>query len=385
MDVVLCVTGSVAAVEAVKLARELKRHEIRVKCFMSDGACEIIHPNAMEFATGEDVVLNLTGKIEHVKYAQADLILVAPATANVISKLAYKLADNPISTLLVTAFGYETPIIFVPSMHHSMYRAVRDNIGKLKEEGITFIKPRVEEKKAKFPDIKDITHHVLREMGYKDLNGIKILISAGATFEKIDEVRGITNLSSGKTGLEMAKEAFIRGAEVTLICGRMDVDVPPIFDVIEVETVAEMQGAVIEQARVHDVFISAAAVSDFIPVNEEGVTKISSSEGMTLKLKKAPKIINKVKEANSDIFLVGFKAEYGISKEELIYSSQRKMEESGADMVVANDVSKEGAGFGSEDNEVFIVSNKEVIQVPLTSKSEIASKILDEVKDNFDF
>jgi len=117
MNVVLCVTGSVAAVEAVKLARELKRHDIHVKCFMSDAACEIIHPHVMEFATGEEVVLGLTGQIEHVKYAQADLILVAPATANVISKLTYKIADNPISTLLVTAFGYETPIVFVPSMH----------------------------------------------------------------------------------------------------------------------------------------------------------------------------------------------------------------------------------------------------------------------------
>ncbi len=111
MDVVLCVTGSVAAVEAVKLARELKRHDINVKCFMSDGATEIIHPNAMEFATGQGVILNLSGKIEHVKYAQSDLILVAPATANVISKLTYKIADNPVSTLLVTAFGYETPMV----------------------------------------------------------------------------------------------------------------------------------------------------------------------------------------------------------------------------------------------------------------------------------
>lgn len=168
MNVVLCVTGSVAAIESVKLARELKRHNINVKCFMSDGACEIIHPHALEFATGQEVVLGLTGKIEHVKYAQADLILVAPATANVISKLAYKIADNPISTLLVTAYGYKTPIIFVPSMHQSMHRAIRENIEKLKEQGISFIKPKNEENKAKFPDINDITLHVLRETSYGD-------------------------------------------------------------------------------------------------------------------------------------------------------------------------------------------------------------------------
>ena len=148
MNIVLCVTGSVAAIEAVKLARELRRHEIKIKCFMSDDACEIIHPHVMEFATDQKVILELTGKIEHVKYAQADLVIVAPATANVISKFAYKIADNPINTLLITAFGYKTPIIFVPSMHYSMYQAILENIHKLEEEGINFIKPKLEENKA---------------------------------------------------------------------------------------------------------------------------------------------------------------------------------------------------------------------------------------------
>ena len=123
--IILCVTGSIAATESIKLARELKRQGMEVKCFMSESACEIIHPNAMEFATGNEVVTKLTGKIEHVKYSQEDLILVAPATANTISKFAHKIADNPISTLLITAQGHDTPIIFVPSMHDSMYRAVK--------------------------------------------------------------------------------------------------------------------------------------------------------------------------------------------------------------------------------------------------------------------
>jgi len=380
MDIVLCVTGSVAAVEAVKLARELRRHNIKVKCFMSDGACEIIHPNAMEFATGKDVVLNLTGKIEHVKYAQADLILVAPATANVISKLAYKIADNPISALLITAFGYKTPIIFIPSMHHSMYRAVSDNITKLEEEGITFVKPKIEEKKAKFPDLETIVIYSLREASEGDLKDKKILISAGATFEKIDEVRGITNLSSGKTGVEIAKEAFIRGAEVTLICGRVDVNIPQVFNVINVETVAEMQNTILDRVEEHDVFISAAAVSDFIPIKDEEITKISSVEDLTLKLKKAPKIINEVKKSNPDIFLVGFKAEYDVSKDDLVKSARKRMEESNADLMVANDLSTKGGGFGSYDNEVLIIDQEKVLTVPLTSKKEVAGKILDRVK-----
>ena len=383
MDVVLCVTGSVAAVEAVKLARELKRHDINVKCFMSDGATEIIHPNAMEFSTGQEVILNLSGKIEHVKYAQSDLILVAPATANIISKLAYKIADNPISTLLVTAFGYETPIVFVPSMHHSMYLAVRDNISKLKEEGVTFLKPKIEEKKAKFPNIQDIILTVLREASAGDLTGNKVLISTGATFEKVDEFRVITNLSSGKTGVELAKEAYIRGADITLICGQMSVDVPHVFDVIPVESITDMQEAVRNQVPSSDVFISAAAVSDFRPLRNGAITKISSSEDQILKLESMPKIINEVKQLNPNIFLVGFKAEYGISEDELVNSAREKMKQVETDLMVANDISTKGAGFGSADNEVLII-DEDVLKVPLNSKKEIAGKILDKVRECMD-
>ena len=161
--IVLCVTGSIAATESIKLAREFRRNGIEVKCFMSDAACEIIHPNAMEFATGQEVVTKLTGKVEHVKYSQEDLILVAPATANTISKFAHKISDNPISTLLITAYGHDTPIIFVPSMHDSMYDAIKGNIDMIKNEGSAkFIKPRMDEGKAKFPSKDDIVLESLR-------------------------------------------------------------------------------------------------------------------------------------------------------------------------------------------------------------------------------
>lgn len=161
--IILCVTGSIAATESIKLAREFRRNDIEVKCFMSDAACEIIHPNAMEFATGCDVVTKLTGQIEHVKYSQEDLILVAPATANTISKFAYKIADDAISTLLITAYGHDTPIIFVPSMHDSMYKAIKGNIDKIKQEkSASFIKPRMDEGKAKFPSKEDIVLESLR-------------------------------------------------------------------------------------------------------------------------------------------------------------------------------------------------------------------------------
>ncbi len=377
MEAVLCVTGSIAATEAVKLARELRRHKINVKCFMSNDACEIIHPNAMEFATNEEVILELTGKIEHVKYAQTDLILVAPATANVISKFTYKIADNPINTLLITAFGYKTPIIFVPSMHYSMYQAILENIKKLENDDITFIKPKIEENKAKFPDIHDIVLYALREICDKSLQGKKILVSAGSIYERIDPIRGITNRSSGRTGMEIAREAFIRGAEVTMLCGRMDVPLPNIFTTIVVESNEEMRIELEKLLPDQDIFISAAAVSDFIP--QENVNKISSDNDITLKFKRAPKIINSVKKLNPNIFLVGFKAEYNVSDEKLIDSARRKMKESHADIMIANDVAVKGGGFVSDKNEVIIINDEDILSVPLTSKREISQRILDRV------
>jgi len=383
MEIVLCVTGSIAAVESVKLARELKRQGANVKCFMSEDACNIVHPNSMEFATGQKVVLELTGEIEHVKYSQADLILVAPATANLISKFAYKIADNPISTLLITAYGHSTPIIFVPSMHDSMYKTISENIQRVKDDGIIFLDPKMEEGKAKFPSMHDITLQSLRETSKGQLKGKKILVSAGGTYEKIDAVRGITNRSSGKMGLEIAREAFIQGADVTMITGKMDVTIPKIIENISVESTEQMGEELKILLPKYDVFISAAAVSDFTVKKSLNNTsdKISSGEDLTLQLKPLPKILNTVKQINSEIFLVGFKAEYNVSEEELISLAHERIKTSGADFIVANDVSVEGAGFGSDKNQVIIVDG-DTFTVPLTSKTEIGQKIIAKIVEN---
>ncbi|MDP3033487.1 MAG: bifunctional phosphopantothenoylcysteine decarboxylase/phosphopantothenate--cysteine ligase CoaBC [Methanobacteriaceae archaeon] len=379
MEIVLCVTGSVAAVETVKLARELRRQGADVKCFMSDDACHIIHPYALEFATGQEVVLELTGKIEHVKYAQTDLVLVAPATANVISKFAYKMADNPINTLLITALGHDTPIVMVPSMHDSMYRSVEENIHKLEEEGINFVLPRMDEGKAKFPYMEDIVLQALRQVNNSenDLKGKKVLISAGRTYEAIDPIRGISNRSSGKMGIEIAKEAFIRGAEVTMLLGEVSVPVPQSFESIKTVSSKEMNDKILEIIPEFDIFVSTAAVSDFSPSITEN-SKISSDNKLELVLKPNPKIINQIKHKNPDIFLVGFKAEYNISEGELIDSAKKQMEKSDTDLVVANDVSIEGSGFGSDENKVILVDD-EVQNIPLSSKKEIAQMIWDRI------
>jgi len=380
MEIILCVTGSIAAIESVKLARELKRHGENVKCFMSDEACRIIHPNAMEFATGEKVILELSGEIEHVKYAQADLIIVAPATANLISKFAYKIADNPINALLITAFGYETPILMVPSMHSSMYKAIVENIDKLKKQGINFVKPKIEEGKAKFPEIDDILLHSLQLMSTGELKGKRVMVTAGGTFEEIDPIRGITNRSSGKMGVELAKQAFIKGADVTLIYANVSTNIPKSFKSIKAESVNEMYQKVTQLAESHDIFISAAAVSDFTVNKESRNTniKISSEDDLTIKLTPTPKIINAAKLINPKIYLTAFKAEYDVKDEELIEKASRRLEESGADMIVANDVSNKETGFGSTKNRVIIIDD-EINKTPTSSKKEIAQIIIERI------
>ena len=380
MEIILCVTGSIAAIESVKLARELKRQGANVKCFMSDEACHIIHPNAMEFATGEKVVLNLTGEIEHVKYAQADLIIVAPSTANLVSKFAYKIADNPINALLITAFGYKTPILMVPSMHNSMYKAIVENIDKLKSQGINFVKPKIEEGKAKFPEIDDIVLHSLQLMSEGELQGKKVLVTAGGTFEEIDPIRGITNRSSGKMGVEIAKQAFIKGAEVTLVYANVSTEIPKSFKSIKAESANEMYQIITQLVENQHIFISAAAVSDFtIKKGSRDINlKISSDEDLTLKLEPTAKIINAAKVINPEIFLIAFKAEYNLSKEQLIEKASMRLKESNANMIVANDVSNEETGFGSNKNQVIIIDD-EITKTSLSSKENIAQIIIERI------
>ena len=386
MEIVLCVTGSIAATETIKLAREFRRQGHSVKAFMTKEATKIIHPNALEFATGQEVVLALTGKIEHVNYSQADLILVAPATANTISKFAYKISDNPVNTLLITAYGHDTPIVFVPSMHDSMYDAVSENVEKLKDEGIKFVNPRLDEGKAKFPAIDDIVLESIKAVnldrvnkGIEDSNiaGKNILISLGGTFEEIDPIRGISNRSSGRMGLELAKEAFIRGANLTILAAHHEVTIPKSFNVISAESTVEMSKKVGELIPEFDIFISTAAISDFTPINKEDF-KISSSYNLTLEFEPVSKIIQEIKAINEDIFLVGFKAEYDISEEKMIECAKTQMQKAGTDLVVANDVSHKGCEFGSLTNEVILVSD-EIKKVALSSKAEISKAVFDEI------
>lgn len=211
------------------------------------------------------------------------------------------------------------------------------------------------------------------------IKGKKILISLGGTYEPIDSVRGITNKSSGKMGLALAREAYIRGADLTLVVANVSVEIPSVFNVIRVETSSEMNEAILDIISDFDIFISTAAVSDF-EVTEKSDKKIDSSSSLYLNLKPTIKIIRQIKKINPDIFLVGFKAEFNISKSEIIECAKKQIENAGTDLVVANDISNDNCHFGSDNNEVLIVDD-DVITIPLASKREIAKSIFDIISE----
>ncbi|MBP1912739.1 phosphopantothenoylcysteine decarboxylase/phosphopantothenate--cysteine ligase [Thermococcus stetteri] len=380
--IVLAIPGSIAAVECVKLARELIRHGAEVHAVMSENAQKIIHPYAMEFATGNPVVTEITGFIEHVELAgehenKADLILVCPATANTISKIACGIDDTPVTTVVTTAFSH-TPIMIAPAMHSTMYDhpIVKENIEKLKKLGVEFIEPRFEEGKAKVASIDEIVYRVIRKLHPKSLKGKRVLVTAGATREYIDPIRYITNASSGKMGVAIAEEAEFRGAEVTLI--RTKGSVPSFVEnQIEVETVEEMLEAIEGElgSKKYDVVVLAAAVSDFRVKNRADV-KIKSGQPLVLELEPTPKVIDRVKELQPGVFLVGFKAETGLSEEELITAARKQIERAGSDLVVANTLK----AFGSEENEVILVGRDFTKKLPRMSKRELAERLWNEIE-----
>ncbi|MEM2917660.1 MAG: bifunctional phosphopantothenoylcysteine decarboxylase/phosphopantothenate--cysteine ligase CoaBC [Candidatus Bathyarchaeia archaeon] len=387
--IVLCITGSVAATQCPEIARELMRHGAEVYAVMSPMAQKIIHPNLMEWATGNPVVTELTGKIEHVMLAgehkdKADLILVAPATANTISKIASGIDDTPVTTVVSTALGAEIPVIIVPAMHESMYKhpILKENMKKLKALNVWFVGPKVEEGKAKIAETQEIVNAVIERLNVKrDLAGKKLLITGGPTIEHIDPVRVITNKSSGKMAVSIAREALLRGAEVTLIYGPGSAEPPSEAHVVRVETSREMLDNVLSELkqRKYDVVVAAAAVADWAlekPYNHKISTRDTAM--LSLKLKPTPKIIDAIRKACPDIFLVAFRAEYGLSDKELVEAGAKWMKRARADLVVVNDVGRKSVGFGFDTNEVFILDAKgKVVHVPLSMKREVAKKLLD--------
>jgi phosphopantothenoylcysteine decarboxylase/phosphopantothenate--cysteine ligase len=391
--IVLCVTGSVAAVRCSDIARGLMRYGAEVFVVMSEMAQKIIHPYLMEWATGNPVVTELTGEIEHVALVgqhprAADLVLVAPATANTISKISCGIDDTSVTSVVSTAFGSGVPILIVPAMHESMYNhpILVKNVDKLKALGVEFIYPRFEEGKAKIAETEEIIGVVLRKLTKeRDFTGRNVLITAGPTLEYVDPIRVITNKSSGKMGVALVREALNRGAYVTLIYGPGTTLPPYNAQVRRVETTQEMYDTVVSElkSKQYDLVIAAAAPADWIPEKpfDSKIPTRDVSE-LSVKFKLTEKIIDTVKKVSQATFLVPFKAEYRLSNDELIARGYRRLVEAEADLIVVNDVGKKGAGFDVETNEVFIIDKKKkVIHIPLTTKREIAKRVFDAITE----
>ncbi|AKG92115.1 Phosphopantothenate-cysteine ligase/Phosphopantothenoylcysteine decarboxylase [Geoglobus ahangari] len=375
--IVLGVTGSIAAIEAVKLARELVRRGAEVHAVMSEAAQKIIHPYALEFATDNRVVTEITGMIEHVEFlgvdGSADLLLIAPATANTIAKIAAGIDDTPVTTMATTALGSGKSIIIAPAMHESMINnpAVVKAIEKLKRAGVEFVEPRYEEGKAKFPEIEKICLQVERRLYERDLEGRKVVVTAGPTMEFLDPIRYITNRSSGKMGYEIALEFWRRGARVTLITSKPPAFDLPDFEVVRVISVKDMLDASLNAVRDADVFVSSAAAADFTMDMKN--SKIKTAEKLTLELVAAPKVLREVRKV-FDGKVIAFKAETGVSDEELERIAREKMQTDRAEMIVANDVLN--IGMGTEDTRVLIITSQRKLWIE-GGKQEVAERIVD--------
>lgn len=385
--IVLCVTGSVAAYKSIELARLFMRHGADVTCVASKAATDLIKPSYFKWATGNEVITKLTGDLEHIKiadYKKSDLIVVYPCTANTLGKLANGIDDTPISTVLSVGFGSKIPIVVALAMHEAMYGnpAVRKNMDFLKNK-VDFIAPQMIEEKAKAAEPEDVLDFVLKKFGLSSkLRGKKVLITAGPTIEYIDPVRVITNQSTGKTGVLLAAELVSSGAKVMLIYGPGKESPPKGVKLVRVETGQEMFNAVKkEMKQKFDIVILAAAVSDYMP-EKSSSTKIKSDQNkIILKLQRTTKIIDQIKKLQKNVFLVGFKAETNLSKERLIVEARKKLRESKADLIVANDIGLKRYRENPEYNSVFIVNSKKVIHSGWKPKLQVAKFIQKEIEN----
>ncbi len=347
-QVVLAITGSIAAVETVKLARELIRHGAEVVPVLSKDAMEIVHPNALHFATGKEPIVRIDGSVPYIELVgtdgTADLLLIAPATSNTIAKVAMGIDDTVVTTFAQNALGAGIPIVIAPAMHETMYNnpLIAAHMKTLEKLGVEFVTPKFEEEKAKLADLEEIVERVIRRIGSRELEGKRVVVVTGSTVEPIDDVRIVTNRSSGETGVELAKVAFEKGADVELWLGRHHTVAPKWLPTKTFETTEDLLR--LAESLDADICVVPAAISDFSPKKSKG--KIPSRGGaITLELSPTPKILPALRRGAK--VLVGFKAESGVSAVELKSRAQALMKEVGLDLVVANDVSKVGGGTTS--------------------------------------
>jgi phosphopantothenoylcysteine decarboxylase/phosphopantothenate--cysteine ligase len=371
--IIMGITGSVAAIECFATIRELIRHGAKVIPVMSQDAEYLVTPASLEFASGHAPVTKITGQAQHVSMlgdgSMADLFLIYPATANTISKIAQGIDDTPVTTMATVALGSKVPMVIAPAMHDSMFRnpAVQKNIEQLKKYGVMFLGPNVEDLRAKAVSKEEVIAWVFKLMSKNDLKEKKILVIGGRSEEPIDSMRFITNRSTGRMAVSIAERAFERGADVELWMGGCSVPLPNYISTKRFETVNELMKMVPKIK--HDVVIVPAALADFGPkAPKKG--KIPSSAPVNVELVPVPKALPAIRSKCK--LVIGFKAESGLSRDELVAKAKDRMESYDLAAIVANDIDVSGK---TATNAIIIT--KDAAKDVSGTKANVADQILD--------
>ena len=386
--IVLGVTGSIAAYKIANLASMLVKLHADVQVLMTQNATNFIHPTTFETLTSHKCLIdtfdrNFQYSVEHVALAkQADVVLIAPASANVIGKIANGIADDMLTT---TVMACRCKKIISPAMNTAMYEnpIVQDNLKKLKDYGMEIIEPAVgmlachDVGAGKLPSEEILLQYILREAACdKTMAGKNILVTAGPTVEAIDPVRYITNHSTGKMGYAIARQAMLKGARVTLVTGPVAIDPPMFVDVVPVTSARDMFEAVTSRAAEQDIIIKAAAVADYTPVTT-ATEKIKKKDGESaIALTRTKDILGWLGQHRKEgQFLCGFSME----TENMLENSRKKLTKKNVDMIVANNLKVQGAGFGGDTNVVTLITEDKTVELPLQSKEDVAGKLLEEI------
>lgn len=386
--VVLAVSGSIAAYKIASLASALKKLHANVQVLMTKNAVNFINPITFESLTGNKCLVdtfdrNFQYSVEHVALAkQADVVLVAPASANVIGKIAHGIADDMLTT---TVMACKCKKIIAPAMNTNMFDnpILQDNLKILEHYGYEVISPAVgylacgDTGAGKMPEPELLLQYILREIAYeKDMKGKRVLVTAGPTQESIDPVRFITNHSTGKMGYAIAKMCMLRGAEVTLVSGPTSVAKPEFVHVVDVVTAKEMYEEVTKRAKDQDIIIKAAAVADYRPKSVSSEKMKKKDDDLAISMERTDDILKFLGEHKKEHqFLCGFSME----TENMLENSRKKLEKKNLDMIVANNLKVEGAGFAGDTNVVTIITGQEKVSLGKMTKEETALRILDEI------
>ena len=386
--VVLAVSGSIAAYKIASLASALKKLHANVQVLMTKNAVNFINPITFESLTGNKCLVdtfdrNFQYSVEHVALAkQADVVLVAPASANVIGKIAHGIADDMLTT---TVMACKCKKIIAPAMNTNMFDnpILQDNLKILEHYGYEVISPAVgylacgDTGAGKMPEPELLLQYILREIAYeKDMQGKRVLVTAGPTQESIDPVRFITNHSTGKVGYAIAKMCMLRGAEVTLVSGPTSIAKPEFVHVVDVVTAKEMYEEVTKRAKDQDIIIKAAAVADYRPKSVSSEKMKKKDDDLAISMERTDDILKFLGEHKKEHqFLCGFSME----TENMLENSRKKLEKKHLDMIVANNLKVEGAGFAGDTNVVTIITGQEEVSLGKMTKEETALRILDEI------